>query len=49
MRSRFRELISRVKPSSGNEQREMIEKEFLQWMGKMSKFDDVLVWGIRIK
>lgn len=49
MRSRFRETISRVNHLPGNEQREMMEKEFLQWMGKNEQIDDVLVWGIRIK
>lgn len=49
MRSKFRQLISQINHLSGIEQREILEKEYLQWMGKNEQIDDVLVWGVRIK
>ncbi|MGE0078378.1 MAG: tetratricopeptide repeat protein [Bacteroidales bacterium] len=49
MRSRFRQIISQIHHLPGHEQKAVIEKEYLQWMGKNEQIDDVLVWGIKIK
>jgi len=49
MRSRFRQLISQVHHLKGVEQTEILEKEFLQWMGRNEQIDDVLVWGVKVK
>lgn len=48
MRNRFKQLISEIHNLSGSEQKDLIEKEFLQWMGKNEQIDDVLVWGVKI-
>ena len=48
MRSRFKQIISQVHHLSGQEQRDVLEREYLTWMGKNEQIDDVLVWGIRI-
>ncbi|KAB2869971.1 MAG: tetratricopeptide repeat protein [Bacteroidales bacterium] len=48
MRNQFKQFVSQIHNLSGSEQRDLIEKEFLQWMGKNEQIDDVLVWGVKI-
>ena len=48
MRNQFKQFVSQIHNLSGSEQRDLIEKEILQWMGKNEQIDDVLVWGVKI-
>lgn len=47
--SRFKELLIQIAPRDVIEQKEILEKTFLQWKGNLEQIDDVLVVGIRYR
>lgn len=47
-RNRFKQIISKNYLLTGQEQKDIIEKEIMSWMGKNEQIDDVLIWGVKI-
>ena len=45
---RFRELLISISNKSPNDQKELIEKEFLAWKGDLEQVDDICIMGIKI-
>jgi serine phosphatase RsbU (regulator of sigma subunit) len=45
---RFREHLIKVKAKSMSDQKILLEKAFIEWMGKNNQTDDILVIGFRI-
>ncbi len=48
MSKRFEEYISSISDKSLDEQKEMLEKEFMEWKGNIEQVDDVCVIGLRL-
>jgi len=48
MRSRFVQYLLKINELPACIQREELEKQFENWMGRNEQLDDVLVWGIKI-
>ncbi|MCB8964835.1 MAG: tetratricopeptide repeat protein [Bacteroidales bacterium] len=48
MRTNFKQILPKVQSLQGIEQRNVLEMEFLKWMGRNEQIDDVLVWGVKI-
>jgi len=44
----FKELLLSIQDKSMEEQREIIDKTFLNWKGELNQIDDILVIGIRV-
>jgi serine phosphatase RsbU (regulator of sigma subunit) len=44
---RFRELLLSIQPLSMSEQRESLQKAFVEWRGNTEQYDDVVVVGLR--
>lgn len=48
MKKRMRELFLSVSQKNGQEQLEIIEKSYTEWLGEGRQIDDVLVLGLRL-
>jgi len=46
--SQFKQLLLSIREKPMNEQKEILEKTFLEWKGELEQIDDVLVIGARI-
>ncbi|MFC2116035.1 tetratricopeptide repeat protein [Bacteroidota bacterium] len=48
MTKNFKELLLRINKKPMNEQKEILDKTILDWMGDVEQIDDILVLGLRI-
>lgn len=48
MRKKLRELLSKIAHLSMNEQKQLLEKTFADWVGGLEQVDDVTVIGVRV-
>ncbi|MCK4748522.1 MAG: SpoIIE family protein phosphatase, partial [Bacteroidales bacterium] len=48
MTKNFKELLLRINKKPMKEQREILNKTLVDWMGEVEQIDDILVMGLRI-
>jgi serine phosphatase RsbU (regulator of sigma subunit)/Tfp pilus assembly protein PilF len=48
MTKNFKELLLRINKKSMKEQRDILDKVLMEWMGEVEQIDDILVMGLRI-
>ena len=48
MTKNFKELLLRINKKTMKEQREILDRTLLEWMGDVDQIDDILVMGLRV-
>jgi len=45
----FKEFLTRIHDKPFNEQKKLLDKEFIEWKGNISQVDDVLIIGFKVR